>query len=68
MVMKMTSKPTIAVLTDERRNQVLDAASACWTEDELQIDPDARVIDNESDGYWVQAWVFVSYDESGLEE
>jgi len=31
--------------------------------DELVIDANAQVIDNEDDGYWVEAWIFVPKDE-----
>lgn len=31
-------------------------------DDELQIDPDARLSRGE-DGVWVQAWVFLSHDD-----
>lgn len=57
----MGNKPSIAVVEGPARLAIIDEASAEWVTDELQIDEDARVIDNESDGYWVQAWVFVRY-------
>ena len=46
----------------DARLALIDRATEMWGEDELQIDVDAKVLDNESDGYWVQAWVFVGYE------
>jgi hypothetical protein len=57
------SKPNIAEVVGDKRQWCIDAACAEYGRDEVQFDDNARVIDNEDDGYWVQCWAFVSYSD-----
>jgi hypothetical protein len=41
-------------------------AIECWTDDDLEIDEEATVSSSE-DGAWVQAWVWVSNDDAGID-
>jgi hypothetical protein len=54
---------TISPVADERYR---DAAANLWSDDELEIDQDATVSEGDG-GAWVQAWVWVSKEESEME-
>jgi hypothetical protein len=43
-----------------------ETAKECWTDDDLEIDPGATVSAGD-DGAWVQAWVWVSDYDCGID-
>jgi hypothetical protein len=44
-----------------------EAAKECWTDDDLEIDEDAKVSAGEG-GAWVQAWVWVGNYDAGVDD
>jgi len=47
----------------ETQEAVRAEASASYGRADVVVDDDAQIIDNEEDGYWVEAWIFVPKDE-----
>lgn len=60
-----TTTMTEGTLTDDGLYR--SAAIDRWTKDKLQIEDDAVVSAGEG-GAWVQAWVWVSDDQAGIDD
>ncbi len=57
-------------LTGTDRELIVDKAIVQYAagNDDIEVDSVAEVVDNEAEGYWVQAWVFVRYDSEEGED
>jgi len=56
-------------VTTDAANDALyrKTAKECWTDDDLEIDENATVSAGD-DGAWVQAWVWVSNYDAGIDD